>query len=29
MTRSERVDRDSLRRRDPEFAAAVERAGLV
>jgi anthraniloyl-CoA monooxygenase len=28
MTRSERIDRESLRRRDPEFAAAVERAGI-
>jgi len=29
MTRSERVDLESIRRRDPAFAAAVERAGVV
>lgn len=29
MTRSERVDLESLRRRDPEFAAAVEGAGIA
>jgi anthraniloyl-CoA monooxygenase len=29
MTRSDRVDHESLRRRDPEFAARVEAAGLV
>jgi 2-polyprenyl-6-methoxyphenol hydroxylase-like FAD-dependent oxidoreductase len=29
MTRSERVDLDSLRQRDPEFAARVEAAGIA